>query len=181
MPQPIAINATQVLRDSLLYIAAIAVTTAVVWDGSVEWYEALIMVLLSLAYLAFMFSQHRLARWARTLLSRSNSTIVLTNRPDEVSSVSSQVAAKEVVDAAPLPQPQPDPEVAAAVANQISFTKGNQGEGTNSTTPAIRSPPGPFPFPQQTDSEIPRALKGYLGPLVCGLSQSETARQRPSE
>ncbi|XP_034239088.1 sodium/potassium/calcium exchanger 4-like, partial [Thrips palmi] len=126
---PIVISAVPVVRDSLLYMAAIAVTTAVVWDGSVQWYEALMMVLLSLAYLAFMFSQHRLAHWARSLLARSNSTVVLTNasRPDEISSVSSEVAAKEVVDAAPLPQPQPDPEVAVAVANQISFTAGNQG------------------------------------------------------
>ncbi|KAJ1528816.1 hypothetical protein ONE63_007193 [Megalurothrips usitatus] len=133
---PIQIRALPVLRDSLLYISAIGITTCVVWDGVVEWYEALAMVLCSLAYLAFMFTHHRLARWARSLLSRSGSTVVLTtprsqaDLPDaESASVGSSVSTVDVAAAAAAvrqtakeaaePEPGVDPEVAAAVASQI--------------------------------------------------------------
>ncbi|KAE8751528.1 hypothetical protein FOCC_FOCC001775 [Frankliniella occidentalis] len=138
---PIEIRAGPVVRDSLLYVSAIAITTCVVIDGVVQWYEALAMVMCSLAYMLFMFSHHWLARWARSLISRSDSTVVLTTskagagvRDEEIASVGSDSTADVavVIKSAPgdaafaptLSETKGDP----ALAPQLSITdEGSQG------------------------------------------------------
>ncbi|KAK3926778.1 Sodium/potassium/calcium exchanger 5 [Frankliniella fusca] len=128
---PIQIRAGPVVRDSLMYVSAIAITTCVVMDGSVEWYEALAMVLCSLAYMLFMFSQHRLARWARSLVSRSNSTIVLTTPKHGTTHDDESASADSVstVDVSAVMSADPNAAVAAAAASPHCDTAKEEPQG----------------------------------------------------
>lgn len=127
------------LRDSLFYVAAIGITTCVVWDGHVDWWEALAMVLCSLAHLTFMFTHLRLARWARTLLARTDSTIVLTTGSASARKASEATRAAQAVqaaDGAPIDsEAQLDPAVVVIVSQLPGAAKSDktgQCEGVRS-------------------------------------------------
>lgn len=49
-----------VTRDVLIYMINASVLVAVVWDGQVDWYEALVLAILYVLYFILMFNSVRL-------------------------------------------------------------------------------------------------------------------------
>ncbi|KAL1116888.1 hypothetical protein AAG570_005357, partial [Ranatra chinensis] len=47
-------------RDCLIYMVVVGVLTAVLWDGRIEWYEALVLLLLYVLYCVVLFCQKRI-------------------------------------------------------------------------------------------------------------------------
>ncbi|CAK1554925.1 unnamed protein product [Leptosia nina] len=57
---PITIERRPVTRDALIYMVNVSILVAIVWDGQVVWYEALILGLLYILYFFVMFNSMRL-------------------------------------------------------------------------------------------------------------------------
>lgn len=51
------------IRDSVVYGLSIVVFTGFAWDGKLEWYEALILLLIYVAYIGIMKFNVHLLRW----------------------------------------------------------------------------------------------------------------------
>lgn len=60
--QPIALDKRPVTRDVVIYMINVGFLVAFVWDGRVEWYEALIFGVLCVLYFIIMFNSMRLFR-----------------------------------------------------------------------------------------------------------------------
>ncbi|CAH0716097.1 unnamed protein product, partial [Brenthis ino] len=57
---PIAIERGPVTRDVLIYMINVGVLVAIVWDGLVVWYEALVLGILYICYFIIMFNSMKL-------------------------------------------------------------------------------------------------------------------------
>ncbi|CAG5007220.1 unnamed protein product [Parnassius apollo] len=53
---PISIDRRPVTRDVLIYMFNVIILVIIVWDGRVEWYEALVLGILYIAYFVIMFN-----------------------------------------------------------------------------------------------------------------------------
>lgn len=58
--QPIAIEMRPVTRDVIIYMFNVSILVMIVWDGQVDWYEAVILAVLYILYFVFMFNSMRL-------------------------------------------------------------------------------------------------------------------------
>ena len=59
--QALSLDWRPLARDSVVYGLSIAVFTGFVWDGQIQWYEALILLLIYVAYIVLMkFNSHLL-------------------------------------------------------------------------------------------------------------------------
>ncbi|XP_013189367.2 sodium/potassium/calcium exchanger 4 [Amyelois transitella] len=57
---PIAIESRPVTRDAIVYMVNVSVLVVIVWDGQVDWYEALVLGVLYVLYFVLMFNSVRL-------------------------------------------------------------------------------------------------------------------------
>lgn len=57
-------------RDCLAYGFTVAVLICIIHDERVEWYEALILVLLYFVYIGVMYFDKTIQKWARGQLNR---------------------------------------------------------------------------------------------------------------
>ncbi|XP_024083436.1 sodium/potassium/calcium exchanger 3-like isoform X1 [Cimex lectularius] len=60
-------------RDCGIYAFVVASLTLILWDGKVEWYEALVLLVLYLIYCFLLFCQQRLHKAAKSVLESTNS------------------------------------------------------------------------------------------------------------
>lgn len=58
--QPIKIESRAVTRDVIIYMFNVGVLVVMVWDGQIDWYEALILGILYILYFVLMFNSVRL-------------------------------------------------------------------------------------------------------------------------
>lgn len=58
--QPIKIDRRPVTRDVIVYIFNVSVLVAIVWDGIIYWYEALVLGILYILYFVIMFNSTRI-------------------------------------------------------------------------------------------------------------------------
>ncbi|KAI5647060.1 sodium/calcium exchanger protein domain-containing protein [Phthorimaea operculella] len=58
--RPIKIEARPVTRDVIIYMVNVSVLVAIVWDGQVDWYEAIVLGVLYVTYFIVMFNSVRL-------------------------------------------------------------------------------------------------------------------------
>lgn len=49
-----------VTRDVLIYMVNVSVLVVIVWDGQVDWYEAMVLGILYILYFVLMFNSMRL-------------------------------------------------------------------------------------------------------------------------
>ncbi|XP_049884653.1 sodium/potassium/calcium exchanger 4-like [Pectinophora gossypiella] len=73
---PIKIDAAPVTRDVIIYMINVGVLVAIVWDGQVDWYEAVALGVLYILYFVVMFNSMRLFRLMDKIIAkccRSNS------------------------------------------------------------------------------------------------------------
>ncbi|CAG9558355.1 unnamed protein product [Danaus chrysippus] len=56
---PIAIERYPVTRDVIIYMINVSVLVAIVWDGQIVWYEAMVLGILYVFYFIFMFNSIR--------------------------------------------------------------------------------------------------------------------------
>ncbi|XP_073954445.1 sodium/potassium/calcium exchanger 5-like isoform X2 [Choristoneura fumiferana] len=82
--RPIKIEMSPVTRDVLIYMINASVLVAVVWDGQVDWYEALVLAILYVLYFILMFNSVRLfgfieRRFLRCCKSRANERKTIQN------------------------------------------------------------------------------------------------------
>ncbi|XP_032527848.2 sodium/potassium/calcium exchanger 4-like [Danaus plexippus] len=63
---PIAIERYPVTRDVIIYMINVSVLVAIVWDGQIVWYEAMVLGILYVVYFIFMFNSIRV----KTVLER---------------------------------------------------------------------------------------------------------------
>ncbi|XP_063223353.1 sodium/potassium/calcium exchanger 4-like [Bacillus rossius redtenbacheri] len=75
-------------RDCLIYLVAIGLMTAVLWDSIVHWYEALFLLVLYFFYLVIMYFNNPLHRFADSIVARFAGT---TPRSPGVSTISRAV------------------------------------------------------------------------------------------
>ncbi|XP_041986747.1 sodium/potassium/calcium exchanger 4-like isoform X2 [Aricia agestis] len=68
--RPIKIKCRPVTRDVLIYMFNVGVLVAIVWDGQVEWYEALVLGILYICYFVLMFNSVRLFRLYDRLIAK---------------------------------------------------------------------------------------------------------------
>ncbi|XP_069365220.1 sodium/potassium/calcium exchanger 4-like isoform X3 [Maniola hyperantus] len=57
---PIAIDFRPVTRDVIIYMMTVGVLVAIVWDGQVVWYEALVLGILYVCYFIFIFNSMKI-------------------------------------------------------------------------------------------------------------------------
>ncbi|XP_045509486.1 sodium/potassium/calcium exchanger 4-like [Colias croceus] len=57
---PITIERRPVTRDAFIYMVNVSVLVIIVWDGQVEWYEALVLGILYILYFVVMFNSMRM-------------------------------------------------------------------------------------------------------------------------
>ncbi|KOB75506.1 Uncharacterized protein OBRU01_07618 [Operophtera brumata] len=58
--RPIAIGMRPVTRDVVIYMVNVSVLVVIVWDGQVDWYEAVVLGVLYILYFILMFNSMRL-------------------------------------------------------------------------------------------------------------------------
>lgn len=58
--QPIKIESRPVTRDVVIYMINVGVLVAFVWDGQIDWYEALVLGILYILYFIVMFNSMRM-------------------------------------------------------------------------------------------------------------------------
>ncbi|XP_072930490.1 sodium/potassium/calcium exchanger 5-like [Epargyreus clarus] len=57
---PIKIERNAVTRDVIIYMVNVGVLVSIVWDGQVDWYEALVLGILYILYFVIMFNSMRI-------------------------------------------------------------------------------------------------------------------------
>ncbi|XP_063837274.1 sodium/potassium/calcium exchanger 4-like [Ostrinia nubilalis] len=86
---PIVIESRPVTRDVLIYMVNVSVLVVIVWDGQVDWQEAIVLGVLYVLYFIFMFNSMRLFKLfdiiCGKLCSRKNSLTI--SESDENKSV----------------------------------------------------------------------------------------------
>lgn len=58
--QPIPLEARPVTRDVVIYMFNVSVLVAFVWDGQIDWYEAVVLGVLYVFYFIIMFNSMRM-------------------------------------------------------------------------------------------------------------------------
>ncbi|XP_063373809.1 sodium/potassium/calcium exchanger 3-like [Cydia amplana] len=66
----IKIDPVPVTRDVLIYIVNVSVLVVIVWDGQVDWYEALVLAILYILYFILMFNSVRLFMFLSRLFNK---------------------------------------------------------------------------------------------------------------
>ncbi|KAJ2954288.1 hypothetical protein O0L34_g2537 [Tuta absoluta] len=72
--RPIKIEMRPVTRDVLIYMVNVSVLVAIVWDGQVDWYEAIVLGVLYVTYFIIMFNSVRLFRLIDRVIARVSGT-----------------------------------------------------------------------------------------------------------
>ncbi|GFG35535.1 hypothetical protein Cfor_08271, partial [Coptotermes formosanus] len=75
-----------IIRDSVIYIVTIGVLTVVTFDGKVEWYEAVILMLMYIAYFLIMWANGHLMKLAKKLEVKLIGSKTVLNDPESASS-----------------------------------------------------------------------------------------------
>nr|CAD7396375.1 unnamed protein product [Timema poppensis] len=91
-PHDIPLDWWPLTRDCVIYLMAIALMTAVLWDYRVDWYEALFLMLLYFVYLVIMYFNPTLQRWTRGLVAKCSGHA----REEEIVTVSKSVDGESV-------------------------------------------------------------------------------------
>ncbi|XP_050683299.1 sodium/potassium/calcium exchanger 3-like [Leptidea sinapis] len=86
--RPIKIEVRPVTRDALIYMMNVGVLVGIVWDGQVDWYEALILGILYILYFFIMFNSMRLFALydrivARCIKPKSEDIVSANGKPIE--------------------------------------------------------------------------------------------------
>ncbi|CAK1588679.1 unnamed protein product [Parnassius mnemosyne] len=79
---PISIDRRPVTRDVLIYMFNVIALVIIVWDGRVEWYEALVLGILYITYFVIMFNSVRIfALYDRIIekVQKNNVEYIVTN------------------------------------------------------------------------------------------------------
>ncbi|KAJ0183891.1 hypothetical protein K1T71_000314 [Dendrolimus kikuchii] len=58
--RPITIESRPVTRDVIIYMFNVSVLVIFVWDGQIDWYEAMVLGILYILYFVVMFNSHKL-------------------------------------------------------------------------------------------------------------------------
>ncbi|XP_048005163.1 sodium/potassium/calcium exchanger 3-like isoform X2 [Leguminivora glycinivorella] len=66
----IKIEPVPVTRDVLIYMVNVSVLVVIVWDGQVDWYEALVLAILYILYFILMFNSIRLFTFVSKLFNK---------------------------------------------------------------------------------------------------------------
>ncbi|XP_047040247.1 sodium/potassium/calcium exchanger 3-like [Helicoverpa zea] len=79
--RPIPIEARPVTRDVVIYMVNVGVLVAFVWDGQIDWYEALVLGILYILYFIVMFNSMRMFavydRLVARMCKKNNSDIAM--------------------------------------------------------------------------------------------------------
>ncbi|XP_044743314.1 sodium/potassium/calcium exchanger 3-like [Chrysoperla carnea] len=89
--KPISIERWPVTRDCVIYAICVSALVAVIWDYKIYWYEAMILVIMYIAYFIFMFSNKCILKRLKPLLRKFSS------KPAE-NETSSQVSVVKIID-----------------------------------------------------------------------------------
>ncbi|XP_045542125.1 sodium/potassium/calcium exchanger 3-like [Papilio machaon] len=69
---PISIDRRPVTRDVIIYMLNVIALMIIVWDGRVEWYEALVLGILYITYFIVMFNSLRIFALYDSIIGRKN-------------------------------------------------------------------------------------------------------------
>ncbi|XP_013179561.1 PREDICTED: sodium/potassium/calcium exchanger 3-like [Papilio xuthus] len=69
---PITIDRRPVTRDVIIYMFNVVALVIIVWDGRVEWYEALVLGILYITYFIVMFNSVRIFALYDSIIERKN-------------------------------------------------------------------------------------------------------------
>ncbi|KAM3968438.1 sodium/potassium/calcium exchanger 5 [Aphomia sociella] len=67
---PIAIAPLPVTRDVIIYMINVSVLVVIVWDGQVDWYEAMVLGVLYVLYFVVMFNSTRMYNFFKNLIMK---------------------------------------------------------------------------------------------------------------
>ncbi|XP_068618467.1 sodium/potassium/calcium exchanger 5-like isoform X2 [Battus philenor] len=83
---PIAIERRPVTRDVLIYMCNVIALVIIVWDGRIEWYEALVLLILYVIYFIVMFNSTRAFAFYDALVERNrqNNTNIIKRDSKQV-------------------------------------------------------------------------------------------------
>ncbi|XP_013145025.1 PREDICTED: sodium/potassium/calcium exchanger 4-like [Papilio polytes] len=79
---PITIDRRPVTRDVIIYMFNVVALVIIVWDGRIEWYEALVLGILYVTYFVVMFNSVRIFALYDSIMesrSRNNNQHIVTN------------------------------------------------------------------------------------------------------
>ncbi|XP_045784692.1 sodium/potassium/calcium exchanger 4-like isoform X2 [Maniola jurtina] len=94
---PIAIDFRPVTRDVIIYMMTVGVLVAIVWDGQVVWYEALVLGILYICYFIFIFNSMKIFDLIERLFMAckqkgpSNDTVNTANTANTVTTISKSI------------------------------------------------------------------------------------------
>ncbi|KAF9406652.1 hypothetical protein HW555_013047 [Spodoptera exigua] len=81
---PIKIEARPVTRDVIIYMINVSVLVAFVWDGQIDWYEAVVLAVLYVLYFIIMFNSVRMFALYDRLVAKwcnKNNTLDIVEMP----------------------------------------------------------------------------------------------------
>ena len=82
-------------RDCMFYSIALIVLIVFFTNGAIEWWEALILIIIYFLYVTFMKFNHRIERWVKSLL-KSNKVSTLDSKEAEATGTNVQDSNLEV-------------------------------------------------------------------------------------